>query len=724
MSIALKTRDGRYITQPISHPATDEQVTNAIKNYFDENGVSTYYDVTDLRTQVYGESADDLPDLIWTIGRIDGKNGELIDDDASMRIRCQKITTKVNTIITFKNTSKYYHRVFVYDLQGTYLPDESDPDGWMTASTFTIAGDRIFCILVREQNYTVWDDDKIAVFSSCAKADPNPIIGLLKSVSNLENYINDIPRLEKEIRSNKNSISGLILTVGSMEMNTNILFNYDTEFFGQFENGEISWENGEDINDGSLIFTRSVEYKKVQKDGMVFVANIPSTALHSYYSYTYDDETGKYTWLKASSWYTADAAFKPEKGVYYRCLVYEPENISSNDVSIALCDNQITNLLNQIAAKYGNEADANLLDVQLSTEENTELKTTIASIKNASDSNTALIAFQTDLHITCGKNEDYLQQNSTKIQKYLSRYNSISKECKVDMLVFGGDYLDNNKNTDKETASASLKYLGSLMKRTRTDAPRFVIKGNHDDNTMYLDVKNGVVNDEERFAILSDIDQDKTQRDADNIQKTYGYYDIPNKKIRVFMLNTIDIPQVLDEDNNSINYAGQHITGFSQSQLQFVADHLKFQEAGWQVILFSHHPISNDLFEYEFANNQRAGVTPEHGGDSMVEILNAFKEGTAGTCECTTKDFESSVSYDFTDNKSNIIIANVHGHIHSSGVNKFGNDIYAVSTRAIFGHPSYANWINDCAIYLVINRKERKLYCISDGYGEDSELEY
>ena len=58
------------------------------------------------------------------------------------------------------------------------------------------------------------------------------------------------------------------------------------------------------------------------------------------------------------------------------------------------------------------------------------------------------------------------------------------------------------------------------------------------------------------------------------------------------------------------------------------------------------------------------------------------------------------------------------------GINKFGNDIYAVSTRAIFGHPSYANWINDCAIYLVINRKERKLYCISDGYGEDIELEY
>lgn len=317
-----------------------------------------------------------------------------------------------------------------------------------------------------------------------------------------------------------------------------------------------------------------------------------------------------------------------------------------------------------------------------------------------------------------------MQQSSSKIQKYLSRYNSVSKECKVDMLVFGGDYLDNSKDTDKETATASLKYLGALMKRTRADAPRFVIKGNHDDNTMHLDVKNGVVNDEERFAILSDIDQDKTQRDADNIQKTYGYYDIPNKKIRVFMLNTIDIPQVLDEDNNSINYAGQHITGFSQSQLQFVADHLKFQEAGWQVILFSHHPISNDLFEYEFANNQRAGVTPEHGGDSMVEILNAFKECTAGTCECTTKDFESSVSYDFTDNKSNTIIANVHGHIHSSGVNKFGNDIYAVSTRAIFGHPSYANWINDCAIYLVINRKERKLYCISDGYGEDIELEY
>ena len=175
-------------------------------------------------------------------------------------------------------------------------------------------------------------------------------------------------------------------------------------------------------------------------------------------------------------------------------------------MSIALCDDQITNLLDQIAAQYKNESDANLLNVQLSAEENTELKTTIASIKNAGDSNTALIAFQTDLHITCGKSEDYLQQNSLKIQKYLSRYNSVSEECKVDMLVFGGDYLNNSKDTDKETASASLKYLGSLIERTRADAPRFVIKGNHDDNTMYLDVKNGVVNDEERFAILSDIE--------------------------------------------------------------------------------------------------------------------------------------------------------------------------------------------------------------------------
>lgn len=725
MSFCLKTRDGKYITQPISHPATDQQVTNAIKNYFDENGVSSYYDVTDLRTQVYGESISDLPDLIWTIGTIDGTSGEVISDDKSMRVRSQKISTKVNTIITFNNTSKYYHRVFVYDLQGTYLPDESGLDAWATESTFTIAKNREFCILVREQYYTVWDEEKIGEFSSCVKISQNPVIGLLKSVSNLEDYINDIPRLEKAIRSNKNSIAGLISTINGMEMNTNILFNYDTNFFEEFENGEISWENGSNVNDGIAIFARSKSYKKVNSDDMVFVANIPSTALHSYYSYSYNSDTGEYVWEKASDWYSANAVFKPEKGVYYKCLIYDPEKVVPDEVRIVLCDNQVSGLLDQIASQYGNDPDTDLLDEQLSNEENTELKTTIESIRNAWNSNAVLIGFHTDLHIACDRSEENLQQYSTKIQKYLSRYNSISKECKVDALIFGGDYLNNSSTTDKETAMFSLNYLGKLIQRTRADAPRFVIKGNHDDNTMYVDVNNGLINDEERFAIISDIDQDRVYRDADNIHKSYGYYDVPNKKVRIFMLNTVDIPQVLDTENNSINYNGQHDTGFSEAQLQYVADHLKFDEAGWQVILFSHHPISNDLFNYEFGNNQKAGVDPDHGGNSMVEILNAFKSGKSGKCECTTKDFESNVEYDFSNNKSNTIIANVHGHIHAFGVNKFGDDIPAISTRAVFGHPSYTSkGANDCASYIVINRKEKKLYCISDGYGEDIEVEY
>lgn len=725
MSIHLKTVDGRYIAQPISHPATDEQVDKAIEKYLDKNGGTAKYDTTDIRKQIYGEEVSDLPALQWIVGQMDSKTGSLTIDTALMRIRCQKVVTKVNTVITFTNTSKYYHRVFVYDSHGVYLPEESDTDAWHTESTFMVAGDRMFCILVREQYYKVWNNDLIAAFEKNVKVTQNPVIGLIKTSNELSDTVEQIPDMQTEIDKNKNSIDGLRSAINSMDTKTNVLLNYDSNFFGELENGEILWSTGLNANDGLSVCVRSTEYKKISSDGKTFVADIPSTARHSYYSYTRNEETGEYTWVKASEWYSSSAAFTPEKGYYYRCLIYDDNGISPDECTISLCDSKITKLLDAVADQYKKDDSEDLLSVDLTSEENTELQTTIATIKNRSDSNTALIAFHTDLHIICSNDDEYLQQNSTKIQKYLSRYNTVGKECKVDLLVFGGDYLDNSSRTTKEVASESLAFLGSLMKKTRSSAPRFVIKGNHDDNTMYEDVKNGVVNDEERFAMMTNLDEDKTKRDADNIQKTYGYYDIPNKKIRVFMLNTADIPQVLDEKNNTLNYKGQHDTGFSQEQLQFVADHLRFDEAGWQVILFSHHPISNDYFTYEFGNNQRAGVTPNRGGDSMVEILDAFKAQTSGRSVCSTKDFESDVTYDFTNNKSNTIIANVHGHIHTNGVNSFGDNITALSARAVYGHPTYtSDGPNDAASYLVIDRKARKLYCVTDGYGPDLEISY
>ena len=57
----------------------------------------------------------------------------------------------------------------------------------------------------------------------------------------------------------------------------------------------------------------------------------------------------------------------------------------------------------------------------------------------------------------------------------------------------------------------------------------------------------------------------KTNRNPGQIERAYGYYDIPQTKTRVFVLNSIDVPTRLDEDTNKLYYNGQGTTDSARS---------------------------------------------------------------------------------------------------------------------------------------------------------------
>ena len=206
-----------------------------------------------------------------------------------------------------------------------------------------------------------------------------------------------------------------------------------------------------------------------------------------------------------------------------------------------------------------------------------------------------------------------------------------------------------------------------------------------------------------------------------------GFFEI----IRVVILNTLDLPTELDEDTNKITYSAQNDAGFRQDQLQFVADHLQFSEKGWQVMFFCHHPMlpftkddaepSNNSKPTGAVSGKGGCVLPAHGSQAMLDIITAFAAGTKGTSTNTTQDFEASVSYDFTQNKSNTVIACIYGHTHVV-YRKVVDGINHIATRAVYGHPTF-DFVST-GNYFVIDRRNRVLKLIANGDGDDYEFAY
>ena len=359
----------------------------------------------------------------------------------------------------------------------------------------------------------------------------------------------------------------------------------------------------------------------------------------------------------------------------------------------------------------GGNASETLFDVALSSDELAELNSTIQALQLLKKANTSVVAFLPDLHMA--------EWSAEKIKKAVYGFNRISESVKTDLLLLGGDYLDNSSATTKEMALAWYSDLRDILSYRNDKAPAAVLKGNHDDNTMYTDYANGLVDFETFWAALGNLDEDRTIRNAGNIEDCYGYYDIPNQKIRVFYVNTIDIPQEYIEVTNSVTYRGQWDTGISVKQLQFIADNLKFDTPGWHVMVFSHHPIMRDI-----AIENGCGVQADRGGAALLELLDKFNTGnTTGSISVTATDFEGTVSYDFTSNVDCKMVACINGHTHRDSVEIYNESFFCISTRGVYGHPSYDGHISSSA-YFVVDRNNEKLHLMYNGDGEENVFDY
>lgn len=293
-----------------------------------------------------------------------------------------------------------------------------------------------------------------------------------------------------------------------------------------------------------------------------------------------------------------------------------------------------------------------------------ESVTNVLTNMDGQDGNALNLAFITDLHVTAFEELPLRQVEAWN--RNTNGLSAVDKLRNIDFVVLGGDYLWNNTSTTLDRAERAFKLLQECFYQFK--GKQFALKGNHDDNSIANNASY-IVTDSKRYGYLGQQYTNDVNIKYGTAEKSYGYIDFKRQKVRAIFINTVDIPA---------SYGGQHITGVGNDQLNFIADALKFTEAGWAVIFFSHHVLINNA---TMAIDSEAYLTPTHGGDALWGMIQAFKNRTAYAKVSTLTDYEYSVSVDYRNNGSNEVIACINGHTHRD-LSATQDGILLISTTA------------------------------------------
>lgn len=349
------------------------------------------------------------------------------------------------------------------------------------------------------------------------------------------------------------------------------------------------------------------------------------------------------------------------------------------------------------------------------------LNTEVADIKtklNTIDAqNKCNLAFITDIHAYTLLLAKMDVEKAIKNSVYV--LNEINRDYKIHAYINNGDLITSGGK--KETVLNKFKDICSYYKNA--DMQVLMVKGNHDDS--------GYGNEERPAHVLYDTERHQNSvgvfynqsivYDTSNAEKSYYYYDIEDYKIRVICINTCDFN--LDYINGSwVSSFGT--SGISNSQLNFIANALMFNESEWSIIVVGHHCLRKT----SSMGTTNSGINVANNGDVLWNILKAFKNKTAYSSYASDKGFYNyNVSVDYTNNQSDDVICCLSGHTHSDKIDIVDNirliSVDSGSTERGDGRIPSSETETSIDI-MTIDKTARKIYTTRYGYGIDREITY
>lgn len=312
----------------------------------------------------------------------------------------------------------------------------------------------------------------------------------------------------------------------------------------------------------------------------------------------------------------------------------------------------------------------------------------------------------------------------------------------VDYVVLNGDVHDGS-TANKDIAVSNYKEAISTL--GLANCPYFVTWGNHCNNSWGDNVTSSipktvnnylprepmtslhgkmaqVIRNQEMYEIATRPSTVFGIKENPDDKLGYYYYDVPQKKQRVIILNAQDIPAVLDPDGHA-KYIDINVSGYRQKQIIWLYQTLKNTPSDVTVCIYQHYP-----FGKRYSTNH---AYYPFNFEMIDGIINSFVTGgTYSRTYNSNPDFSASVSCDFQGRKGKLAFL-AHGHTHNDKISRDENGIVNYSIGCSVSRPKknqgdrpLGTLQEDLWDVVILNTKTRRVDLLRFGIGSDRSFSY
>lgn len=407
---------------------------------------------------------------------------------------------------------------------------------------------------------------------------------------------------------------------------------------------------------------------------------------------------------------------------YYRFMIYEYPYDDTTSLE-TICKNVEIRGKDYIDSKALDEKINNAINEQFDENYKNEVETIAYKVTNNQNKNTFSFPFITDLHLDLYTDTNNEAENNKIMFKNLCKsINELVAKANLDFVALGGDNTDNHWISTSGNSLYKQKLNTNYTKSEllkNSFVPLLIANGNHDDNSVrdctqanQVRVPSKTIFDYQLYNYYQKFLENTNVVFGDK-GKMYFYIDLPTQKVRVFVLNSIDIPYDLD-GNDQLHYAGQWTYAYRNNQLNFVANSLKFTDKEnseeWSALFIHHVSLNPDFQDIAVINNS-----------ALVGILNAYQTGGSFVSSNNDTDFGYDVNIDY-NGINGTIIADIAGHDHRDRQAIY-NNIQCILT-ATAKYTSRESDLSTSFDIFTVDTGIKKIIANRFGFGEDREFNY
>lgn len=296
--------------------------------------------------------------------------------------------------------------------------------------------------------------------------------------------------------------------------------------------------------------------------------------------------------------------------------------------------------------------------------------------------------------------------------------NELDKDFRFDAIVNNGD----NILYGTKFKERGLFALSKVFDHIDTDRLVYTV-GNHDfnsvaDNGVTTNTSDWIITDNELTSLINR----KVKATNRPNGKLYYYRDYTDKKVRVIVLNTMDIPFEFNSDN-TIKYDPVNVHGIRQAQFDWLINEaLNVADDDWKIVICMHVGL------YTSSEGFPGNTDTLNNKVGLKNVLSAFNSKGSYSFDNTSGEYNGIFQVSLNGsmaNKKGKIVAVLSGHAHEDGYTN-ADGFNAIQITCSYPYTTrQPRTLDEFAIDAIIfDDSEQKVKITRFGSGSDREYNY